>query len=156
MANYFFLVPQIVEDEKYFDVSVAEIVRSLNSPAGKFDRTEEHATTDEYGVDYRVVLRLNINCQSKIPEGWAVALKLHKSRIDGIDYESTFTASGGTRGVGWHRHQWNQRQQSAGRTKIATTDFDGVDSREQFVTRAFSVMRIRVSARDYGDQLSIP
>jgi len=154
-SNNFFLVPQIIADEKYFDVSIAEILRSVLSPAGKFDLTEEHETKDEYGVDFRVLIRLNINCQSKAPQGWAIALKLHNERIDGIDWEPEFLAVDGSIGHGWHRHQWDQRRQSAKHTKTPAPDFDGIDSREQLLIRAFSIMRIRVNARDYGDQLPI-
>jgi hypothetical protein len=154
-SNNFFLVPQIVADMKYFDVSAPEILRSLLAPSGKFDLTEEHETKDEYNVDFRVIIRLNINCQSKVPEGWTIALKLHNERVDGIDWESEFTAADGSTGHGWHRHQWNQREQSAKRIKIPAPDFDGIDAREQFLTRALSVMRIRLNARDYGEQLRI-
>jgi hypothetical protein len=154
-SNNFFLVPQIVSDEKYFDVSIPEMLRIVRSPAGKFERTEEHTTIDEYGQEYRVIIRLNVNCQSQVPEGWTIALKLHKERIDGIDWEAGFYAVDGSRGRGWHRHQWNQRTQSAKHTKIPTADFDSVDGREAFLIRALSIMRIKVSARDYGDQLPI-
>jgi hypothetical protein len=84
-SNNFFLVPQIIADEKYFDVSRPEILRDLRAPAGKFDRAEEHEAKDEYGVDFRVIIRLNINCQSKVPEGWTIALKLHNERVDGLE-----------------------------------------------------------------------
>jgi hypothetical protein len=80
-SNNFFLVPQIVADDKYFDVSRPEILRDLRAPAGKFDRTEEHETKDEYNVDFRVIIRLNVNCQSKVPEGWTIALKLHNELL---------------------------------------------------------------------------
>jgi hypothetical protein len=155
-SNNFFLVPQIVADEKYFDVSVQEILRAVLSSSGKFDRIEEHPTQDEYGTDFRIIIRLNINCQSRVPEGWTTALKLHNERIDGIDWESKFQRGDGSIGHGWHRHQWNQRTQSSKHLKIPVPDFNGIDAREQFLIRALSVMRIRVNARDYGDQLSIP
>jgi len=155
-SNNFFLVPQITADEKYFDVSLAEIVRAVLTPAGKFDMTEEHQTKDEYNVDLRVIIRLNVNCQSKVPEGWTIALKLHNERIDGVDWESEFTAADGSTGNGWHRHEWNQRAQSAKHTKIPSPDFDGIEGREPFLIRALSTMRIKLNARDYGDQLSIP
>jgi hypothetical protein len=109
-SNNFFLVPQIVADDKYFDVSRPEILRDLRAPAGKFDRTEEHETKDEYNVDFRVIIRLNVNCQSKVPEGWTIALKLHNERIDGVDWESEFTASDGITVHGWHRHQYSVRK----------------------------------------------
>src|SRR5258708_3267175 len=143
-SNNFFLVPQIVAGEKYFDVSMPEIVRGGMSATGKFDCTAEHKVTDEYCTDYQSVIRINVNCQSKMPEGWTIALKLHRERIDGIDWEAKFDAADGTEGHGWHRHQWNQRSQSAKHTKIPTTDFDGIDSREQFLIRAFSLMRIKL------------
>lgn len=155
VTNNFFLVPQIVADEKYFDVSIPEIVRALNSPNGKFERAEEHITTDEFAIPQPVILRLNVNCQSKMPEGWTMALKLHNERIDGFDWESEFTAKDGSVQQGWHRHEWNQRTQSAKKTKIPLSDLDTVDSREQFLIRAFGHMRIRWSTTDYGDQMPI-
>src|SRR5215469_14081570 len=117
-VNNFFLVPQVVADEKYFDVSIPEILRVISSPAGKFNRTEEHDTRDEYDVDHHVVIRLNVNCQSKDCTGWTISLKMHNVRIDGLDWEPDFTAHDGTKAHGWHRHRWNQRQQNADRTKI--------------------------------------
>ncbi|SRR5258708_4012829 len=155
-SNKFYLVPQIRADEKYFDVSVAEILRSILAPSGKFDLKEEHATKDEFGIDCRVLLRLNVNCQSKIPEGWTISLKMHDERIDGFDWESKFDAVDGTEGHGWHRHQWSQREQSAKHAKIPAPDLDGIDAREQFLIRTLSLIRIKTNARDYGDQLSIP
>ncbi len=154
-SNKFFLVPQITADEKYFDVSRAEILRAVLTPAGKFDRSEEHQTRDEYGVDYRVVIRLNVNCQSVFPEGWTIALKLHNERIDGFDWEAKFVTRGGGTGRGWHRHQWDQSKQSAKEWKIPAPDLNGADSREQFIIRALKMMRINLNARDYGDQLSL-
>ena len=154
-SNNFFLVPQIVATDKYFDVSIPEMLRAVTSASGKFDRVEEQTIGDEYGVDYPVLVRLNINCQSIVPEGWTIALKLHKERIDGIDHESNFDAVDGSAGHGWHRHQWDQRKQSAKYIKIPMADLDSVDGREQFLVRPLSIMRIKVSARDYGDQLSI-
>jgi hypothetical protein len=154
-SNNFFLVPQIVADAKYFDVSAAEIVRSLRAPAGKFDLKAEHETKDEYNIDFRVIIRLNINCQSAEPEGWTIALKLHDERIDGFDWESRFTAADGTAAHGWHRHRWDQRAQSAKATKLPARDFDAIDAREQFLIRALSLMRITLNARDYGEQLPI-
>jgi hypothetical protein len=153
--NYFFLVPQIVPDEKYFDTSIPEILRGLDGSAGKFNFTAEHVALDEYGADYGIVLRLNISCQSNIPEGWTISLKLHNERIDGIDWEPKYEAFDRTSKIGWHRHQWNQRSQSAKDTKLPLAELDDVDSREQFVIRSLSIMRITVSSRDYGDQLSL-
>ena len=154
-SDYFFLVPQIVQSEKYFDVSIPEIFRAVSTPAGKFDRTEEHSVVDEYGGEYRMVIRLNVNCQSIVPEGWTAALKLHKWRIDGIDWESEFDAIDGSTGYGWHRRRWDQKARSAEKRKIPIADLDGIDGREQFLIRVFKIMHIRVSAVDYGDQLSI-
>jgi hypothetical protein len=114
----------------------------------------EHTTVDEYGTDYAVVLRLNVHCQSPVPEGWTLALKLHKIRIDGVDWEPKFDATDETQQSGWHRHQWNQKQQSCKDYKVLAPDLDGIGAREQFLIRSFSLMRIRVSKTDYGDQLS--
>jgi hypothetical protein len=154
-SNNFFLVPQIVASDKYFDVSMAEINRALIGSSGKFDRAEEQTITDEYGVDHEVLVKINVNCQSVVPEGWTIALKVHKERVDGFDHEPEFDAIDGTKASGWHRHQWDQRQQTAKYIKIPISDFDGVDSREQFVIRAFNLMRIKVNRTDHGYQLPI-
>ncbi len=153
-SNNFFLVPQITADEKYFDASLVEILRAVLTPAGKFDKTEEHVTKDEYGIDYRVIIRLNVNCQSQVPEGWAISLKMHNERIDGFDWEPQYQTSEGG-GQGWHRHQWNQRHQSAKHDKIPAPDLSEVDSREEFLIRALKMMRIKLNARDYGDKLPL-
>jgi hypothetical protein len=154
-SNNFYLVPQIRAEDKYFDVNVQEILRSVLAPSGKFDLKEEHATKDEFGIDCRVLLRLNVNCQSKVVEGWTIALKMHDERIDGFDWEAEFTTVEGNIGRGWHRHQWSQREQSAKHAKIPAPDLAGTDAREQFLIRTLSMMRIKTNARDYGDQLSI-
>jgi len=154
-TNNFFLVPQIVATDKYFDVSIPEMLRAVSSTSGKFERSEEQLVADEYGVEHPVLMRLNVNCQSVVPQGWTVALKLHKIRVDGIDWEQDFDAIDGTKGHGWHRHQWNQRKQDAKDSKIPLADFDNVDAREQFLIRALSLLKIKWNKVDYGDQLSM-
>ncbi len=53
-------------------------------------------------------VRLIIRCRRlDVPEAWAMALLHHNVRIDGIDFHvKDYTASDGTRRLGWHRDLW--------------------------------------------------
>jgi hypothetical protein len=146
----FFLVSDIVAGEKYFDVSRAEILRSLDGGDGKCEHEIEHEIETKFGSTHVVVLRLNINCKGRYPESWSVALKLAKIRVDGVDHEARFDALDGSKGRGWHRHIWSERQQNAERQKVAVSGLDGIDSRETFLIRVFKLMNITLNAADYG------
>ena len=146
----FFLVSDIVAGKKYFDVSRAEILRNLDGGDGKCEQEIEHEVETKFGSTHVVVLRLNINCKGRYPESWSVALKLAKIRIDGIDHEGKFDAIDGSKGRGWHRHIWSERQQNAERQKIAVSGLDGIDSRETFLIRVFKLMNIILNSADHG------
>ena len=154
MANdYFELVPQIVEDKKYIDVSRPEIVRALEAN-GSYDTEFEHTTVDDFANKVTVVLRININCQHPTyPEGWTFTLKLHNTRVDGFDHEEKFVGMDGAIYSGWHRHLWNVKARSAEKDKALVSDLDGISSREEFVIRVLKLMHTTVSATDYGQDL---
>ena len=152
-TNYFFLVESIVAEKKYFDTSRRELVRELENK-GAADIETEHTTTDDYSSPHTVILRLNIHCKHpNYVEGWTIALKLHNTRIDGFDWEAKFLGIDGETHPGWHRHVWNHKRQSAERSKVPIGDFAGVKSREEFLIRALKLLRIELSARDYGSDL---
>lgn len=148
-TNMFFLVPRIVTEEKYFNVSRAEILRCL-AKDGEFDLSTEHTFSDGDISLPAVVLRVNITGRGSIPQSWSIALKLHDTRIDGIDWESRFTAQDGTIGSGWHRHCWDEKQTSAEKNKIPVGDLTGDLSKEEFLIRALSILRITLSGNDNG------
>lgn len=146
----FHLVDQIVRAEKYFDVSREQIERVL-STTGKCEVTTDCDLTDEDGRTITAELRLNIAAaRSDMPISWGMALKLHKTRIDGIDHESRYTTKDGTLSRGWHRHQWIAAEDSAERGKMPIADFDSIQSRDQFLIRGLSLLRIRLSKADHG------
>jgi hypothetical protein len=152
-ADYFFLVQKIVAEKKYFDTSRSEIVRELERK-GEADIETEHATTDDYSNVQTVILRLNIHCKHpNYVEGWTIALKLHNTRIDGFDWEARFLGADSAIHTGWHRHMWDDKVESAERSKIPIGDFAGVKSREEFLIRALKLLRIDLSATDYGSDL---
>ena len=102
MAEKFFLVPQIIAARKYIDISRDEIERALGEENGEFDYDWEESILDEVGTEHVVTLKLNISCRASLIEGWAIALKLHQIRIDGIDWHSRFCDPDGYKHHGWH------------------------------------------------------
>jgi hypothetical protein len=146
----FHLVDQIVRIEKYFDVSRLTIEHIL-STAGKYEITTDCELTDEDGTITAAELRLNIAAaRPDIPSCWQMALKLHRTRIDGIDYEAKYTTIDGTIAHGWHRHRWIASEDSAERGKVPAAELDGVETREQFLIRGLSLLRIRLNKADHG------
>ncbi|MFY9674227.1 MAG: hypothetical protein WAK13_07220 [Terriglobales bacterium] len=149
-TDYFALVDRIVEERKYFDISRSELVLLLEAK-GEADIETEHQTTDDYANSCSVVLRLNIHCKHpKYVEGWTIALKLHNTRIDGLDFELKYTGGDGALHSGWHRHIWDHRLQSAEKNKVPAQDLNGIGSREEFLIRALKFFRIDLNATDYG------
>jgi hypothetical protein len=152
-TNYFSLVQRIVAEEKYFNISRSELVRQLEAE-GEADIETEHHTSDDYANACTVVLRLNIHCKHpNYVEGWTIALKLHNTRIDGLDCEAKFFGTDEAIHAGWHRHVWDHKMSSAEKRKTPVRDFDGVRSREEFLIRALKLLRIDLSATDYGTDL---
>lgn len=152
-VGYFEFVPQIAADEKYVDVSRAEIVRELERE-GEYDIEFEHTTVDDFSNRVTVVLRINISCKhAHFPEGWTFTLKLHNTRIDGFDHEERFHDPSGTMCSGWHRHIWNVKTQTAEKNKQPVFDLNAIGSREEFLIRVLKMMHISVSATDYGQDL---
>jgi len=147
-SNFFAHTLQIVSELKYFDVSRDEILRQLE--AGDVEFESEHQFVDDFGNEWSTVLRLNISCRNNWVRGWTISLKMHKERIDGIDWEPYFTGLDGTRNFGWHRHVWSRKDQSAKAGKICVQGFDDVDNREDFVIRALKEMNVTLSKTDYG------
>jgi len=152
-TNYFFLVENFVSEKKYFDTSRSEVLRQLEVK-GEADVETEHVATDDYSNAHTVILRLNIHCKHpNYVQGWTIALKLHNTRIDGFDWEAKFAGIDGASHTGWHRHAWNHRAESAERNKVPVEDFAGIRSREEFLIRALKLLRIDMSATDYGSDL---
>jgi len=151
-SNLFPFAPQIIAEEKYFDVSRDQIVRELQVGDAEFET--EHQFVDDFGNEMTAVLRLNMSCRNNYVRGWTISLKLHKERIDGVDWEPYFVGNDGNRKSGWHRHVWNQKLQSAKSGKIPVQGLDEVNNREDFVIRALKEMNITLNKTDYGtDQL---
>jgi hypothetical protein len=148
--GFFHLVPAIVANEKYFDVSRDEIERNLADENGRVEYETEHSIEDEFGKEIVVTLRLNINCQSPVAVGWTISLKLHGVRIDGIDWHAFYTDPGGNQQQGWHRHLYSSATKSADGQRLPVDGFHILKNRRDFLIRALSEMKLLLSGVDYG------
>jgi len=154
MARDFFdFVEQIRAGEKYFDVSREAIQRLLLAKHGQCDLLTDHDLEDKKGGTVTATLRLNITTRAESPLNWSMALKLHGVRIDGVDHESRFRMIDSGFGHGWHRHMWDSSEESAERDKLPITVLDGVSTRDQFLIRGLSVLKVRLNAVDHGQEL---
>ena len=151
LPERFYLANHIRTEEKFFDVSSAEIGRQLES-AGVFEAVCEHDTEDNDGETVSVELKLNLHTRSRNVNSWSASLKLHGIRIDCIDYENKFTTSDGVLASGWHRHDWDVAGKSAEKNKISLNGFEkdlsGID---HFVIRITKELRVRLNRYDHGN-----
>jgi hypothetical protein len=147
-------VEQIRAADKYFDVSAEHIARELRA-SGKCEVKSIHELVDDNGEEVATELRLNFSGPSEYRHSWKVALKLHETRIDGVDYETSFDMKDGKRAKGWHRHHWNPAEDSAERHKLPLEDFNEVQTRQDFINRAMSVLRFRLNRLDHGETGSL-
>jgi hypothetical protein len=133
-------------------VSWDEIEREL-SAAGHFDCYGDYECDDE-GQTLSTRLRLNISAPVRYMYSWAISLKLHDTRIDGIDFHEWLALPNGKRGRGgWHRHEWVPSiKQSERRVRIEKFD-KGLTSLKRFLLKAFQELRIEVNKHDDGTQL---
>jgi hypothetical protein len=128
---------------------VAAIKREL-MVKGRCNVFFEVDLTDSSGLPVTASTRLNIAGGVDRPlTSWTLALKLHNVRIDGIDHEFRFNALGGDVGHGWHRHQWDQSEETADHDKVPITDLDDIASGEEFLLRGLSVLKISANPVDY-------
>ncbi len=146
IQDYFFLAEKIRADSKYFDVSIEEILRDLENEGGKFEYECEQTLI---GFDDLIPLRLNIRCKGPV-NSWTIALKLHCIRIDGIDWEARYTDIRGQSMYGWHRHMFDEKSKSAVNLKASVEGFDDISDKQQFLSRAFKLMKILLNEVDYG------
>ena len=144
----FYLVPQIVFAEKYFDRSIRDILRLFDRGANKFQVTWPQEIVDEpTGEVVEYDLTLNISGDLSYPLSWDVAVLLHNTRIDGIGYHPWSNDVEGNEQEGWHRHVWNEKEKHAkGKTRVS--GFDGELSFEEFLIRAFKELRVICSRVD--------
>jgi hypothetical protein len=151
--NRFYLVPQIVAEEKYFDCSVRDILWNFNKARTKFQVTWPHEIVDEStGEVVELNLTLNVSGNLSYPLSWDVALLLHNTRIDGIGYHPWFNDVDGNEQAGWHRHVWNEREQHA-KGKKRVSGFDGELTFEEFLIRAFKALRVSCNKEDSDPEL---
>ena len=150
MQLQFEYTEKIVAAEKYFDISRAEIVRVLS------DTRECELTCDfplagitESGPD-TVLLRLNISCTHRtLVESWTISLKMHKIRIDGIDFQAVYYDRDKKRHRGCHRNRWNSADEEANKHE-PLNGFDDINSIEEFVIRSLKVMKVTLNSQDHG------
>lgn len=146
LQDSFFLVERIRAGSKYFDISIEEILRDLENEGGK---SEYESELDLPGVDDSIPLRLNIRCKGPA-NSWTIALKLHGTRIDGIDWEARYTDVQGQAMRGWHRHLYDDKSKSAMSMKAQVEGFDDISDKRQFLVRTFKLMKILLNEVDYG------
>ena len=149
MPDYFGLVTQIRNDDKYFDVSVPEMVRSVTD-AGEINARCEHCVSTDGGEVY-VELKLRVGGSPVSPDSWAVAMIMQNRRIDGIDHEDWFNDIDGNECEGWHRHMWNPSVCSCEDYKVPVAGLDDAPALEYFLYRALREMKIIWSQVDHGD-----
>jgi hypothetical protein len=148
-SSLFPFVQTIVSGVKYFDISRDEILRTLQA-SDDVEVETEHRFTDDFSNELTALLRLNASCKNEYVRGWTSSLKLHKERIDGIDWEPYFIDHTGAMVSGWHRHLWDRKHQSAKSSKVSVQGFDEVKTRDQFIIRALKEMHITLNRTDYG------
>jgi len=107
--EYFHLVEAVRLADKWFDVSIQEIVRQFHA-VGKL---EVHGDVDvidpNSGSVETVPVRLKASGNAEYSISWDLALLLHNVRIDGFGWEGMPFPDilKGGECKGWHRHIWN-------------------------------------------------
>jgi hypothetical protein len=145
----FHLVPLIVREDKYFDVSMDEITREVRTGSGSAEIRGDYFVTTPDGFQACAPLRLRV-AGAQVPESFVVALLMHNTRIDGIDHEDWFESPDGNECEGWHRHVWDQRNKTADDMKCPTDGLEDCLNLESFLRRAFDKMRILLNRVDHG------
>ncbi|MGA8222523.1 MAG: hypothetical protein WB780_12785 [Candidatus Acidiferrales bacterium] len=142
----FHLVPRILAESKYFDISQSEIERYLYE-TGEFE-FECDLEIEDAGEP--VVVTVELRIRSRGYPHCTIALLMHATRIDCIDRETKFTDENGETKSGWHRHIWHGPSKQADKQKRCIPDVEGADCLEEFLTRAFQVMNITLNRNDHG------
>ena len=141
MSDAFRFAERVREEDKYFDVNLFDIELTLANTGSHEWYCEHYINADD-----PLVLRLNLSTKSRLSTSWSAALKLNRTRIDGIDHEPRFRTApghGSALSYGWHRHQWDRIEQSAERCKRPLPGFDdGQLNIRDFVIRVASELRI--------------
>jgi hypothetical protein len=150
-TNYFELVPQIVAEEKFFDVSVAGIIRAVGSEEYKAQFKYPHVTKRTDGTEAEV--QLTVNFGGSVEAGWQVAVIMHGVRIDGIDFEESYTDQNGKEQSGWHRHVWCGVKLTSDRNKTPISGLDECVSLEVFIYFVSQVMNLKWNRIDNGEML---
>lgn len=133
------LVPDLLAQEKYFDISCDEIQEELK--AGRADIKRE-VFVDVSGETIVIWLRLNFTgLDQELPVRWKASLKAGGKRIAGLDHEPDFTDMNGQPAQGWHRHVWCSKTKQAESLKESVSV--GATTVSQFIhgaTRMFGVV----------------
>jgi hypothetical protein len=153
--DFFHLVPRIVQEPKYVDVSVRAIIRAICSEAFKPQFTREFVTEDSDGSQVSVYLTVNIGGSPDSIIGWSAALMMHSVRIDGVDYEYGYEAMDGNEYDGWHRHVWDARLREADSKKIPLEGYDDCRSLDSFLFRISRTMKITWNGADDADLFEV-
>jgi hypothetical protein len=148
MPNYFHLVAEIREEEKYFDISLNEIERQLRH-SNKFKFEGELILTDD-GEEVTIPVSLHIGSTDGCT-AWTVAITLHNERVDCIDYEKYYSGASGAKESGWHRHEWDAASQNCEILKVPSADLAEEMELRDFLVRSFQLMRILLNAEDHGN-----
>lgn len=140
--NIFDIVPKLLGDKKWFDVSLDTILAMIRD-GKRVDLRTVHVTSDQNtGEELKLPLRLRISGRPPDSEGWHISLLLYNRRIDGFGYEERFRGTDGIEHHGWHRHVWNPNSQDAA-SKTPVSLFDGgTMSFRDFLIRGLKEMKI--------------
>lgn len=149
--DYFFLVPKIITTAKYIDTSRDGIERRLNDEGGQIEYEWEEVIEDDFHNEHFVPLQLNISCKAPLIVSWAISLKLHRIRIDGIDWHRRFIDPNGEKQYGWHRHEFDAHEQTADHRRVPTDILQNAQSRADFLIRTLKQMNILLSGVDHGN-----
>lgn len=153
-CEFLHLTGTVLQEIKYFDISVGDVLRGLDSDKRRFEMHCDHATIDPgNGKSVEVPIRLKVAGTIRHRISWDIALLLETERIDGFGWEPWFCNTSGEMCQGWHRHIWNAENQHAFGKVGTDTVFDGATTFEDFVIRASKEMKVRYNKVDYGNPL---
>jgi hypothetical protein len=146
-------VPAVIDDRKYFNISLGGILEVWRDR--DFELDIEHEITDSTGKRTTVPLKLPISGRPEYPETWNASLLAYNRRIDGFGFEERFRDMKGVMCKGWHRHTWNPVTQDAEGKMLARPSMRGFPGSREFLKRAFKDMKILYLRDDYDDNLNL-
>lgn len=147
--DQFHLVGKVISEEKYFDTSLAEIMRQHASSRKVQLGSTIEVFDDNVGESVDVYIVLKLSGHDAYPLSWDAALAMHNRRVDGFGHEEDWESIDRTQCSGWHRHRWSSIALNAD-GKMPVDCFQSAVCYQHFVTTALREMNITLSGRDDG------